>query len=307
MISWLIGVSLRYKLVVLALAAGVMVFGVQQARQMPVDATPEFAPPVIEVQTEALGLSAPEVEELVTLNLEELLNGTPWLKSIRSTSVPGLSSILLTFEPGTDVLRARQLVSERLTLAVAIPNVAQPPVILQPQSSANRVMMVGLSSSTVSAIEMGVLARWNIRPALLSVPGVANVAIWGQRERQLQVQVDPEKLEANNISLDQIVQTTGNAMWVLPAHVPPGIHTRFRRLDRDSQPAPRSAPRVPHINGCRPLQGHHRRGGTASAGRRRRCRSEPSATDRRCRPDQGLGPHAGDREVPEREHPPGHP
>ncbi len=216
MISWLIGVSLRYKLVVLALAAGVMVFGVQQARQMPVDATPEFAPPVIEVQTEALGLSAPEVEELVTLNLEELLNGTPWLKSIHSTSVPGLSSILLTFEPGTDVLRARQLVSERLTLAVAIPNVAQPPVILQPQSSANRVMMVGLSSSTVSAIEMGVLARWNIRPALLSVPGVANVAIWGQRERQLQVQVDPEKLEANNISLDQIVQTTGNAMWVSP-------------------------------------------------------------------------------------------
>ena len=216
MISWLIGVSLRYKLVVLALAAGVMVFGVQQARQMPVDATPEFAPPVIEVQTEALGLSAPEVEELVTLNLEELLNGTPWLKSIRSTSVPGLSSILLTFEPGTDVLRARQLVSERLTLAVAIPNVAQPPVILQPQSSANRVMMVGLSSSTVSAIEMGVLARWNIRPALLSVPGVANVAIWGQRERQLQVQVDPEKLEADNISLDQIVETTGNAMWVSP-------------------------------------------------------------------------------------------
>ncbi len=227
MISWLIGVSLRYKLVVLALAAGVMVFGVQQARQMPVDATPEFAPPVIEVQTEALGLSAPEVEELVTLNLEELLNGTPWLKSIHSTSVPGLSSILLTFEPGTDVLRARQLVSERLTLAVAIPNVAQPPVILQPQSSANRVMMVGLSSSTVSAIEMGVLARWNIRPALLSVPGVANVAIWGQRERQLQVQVDPEKLEANNISLDQIVRDHRQCHVGVPAHVPPGIHARF--------------------------------------------------------------------------------
>jgi|tagenome__1003787_1003787.scaffolds.fasta_scaffold20989775_6 Cu/Ag efflux pump CusA len=216
MIHWLILTSLRFKLVVLALAAAVLVLGVQQARQMPVDAAPEFSPPIIEVQTEALGLSAPEVENLVTLNLEELLNGTPWLKSIHSRSVPGLSSIVLSFEPGTDVMRARQLVSERLTLAIAIPNVAQPSVILQPFSSANRVMMVGLSSTTVSPIEMGVLARWNVRPALLAVPGVANVAVWGQRERQLQVQIEPDKLEANNVSLDQVVKTTGNAMWVSP-------------------------------------------------------------------------------------------
>ena len=230
MISWLIGVSLRYKLVVLALAAGVMVFGVQQARQMPVDATPEFAPPVIEVQTEALGLSAPEVEEVVTLNLEELLNGTPWLKSIRSTSVPGLSSILLTFEPGTDVLRARQLVSERLTLAVAIPNVAQPPVILQPQSSANRVMMVGLSSSTVSAIEMGVLARWNIRPALYPISGVANVAIWGQRERQLQVQVDPERAQGRqHLAGLQIVRDHRQCPCGSPHSRPAGIRAQHRR------------------------------------------------------------------------------
>ena len=110
---------------------------------------------MIEVQTEALGLSAPEVEDLVTLNLEELLNGTPWLTDIHSTSVPGLSSILLTFEPGTDVLRARQLVQERLALSFAIPNVAKPPVIIQPLSTTNRVMMVGLSSKTVSPIEMG--------------------------------------------------------------------------------------------------------------------------------------------------------
>ena len=128
----------------------------------------------------------------------------------------GLSSILLTFEPGTDVLRARQLVQERLALSFAIPNVAKPPVIIQPLSTTNRVMMIGLSSKTVSPIEMGILARWNIRPALLAVPGVANVSIWGQRERQLQVQVEPERLLANHITLDQIVRTTGNAMWVSP-------------------------------------------------------------------------------------------
>jgi Cu/Ag efflux pump CusA len=216
MLLSIVEASLRFRLLVLAVATGILVAGVQQARTMPVDALPEFAPPTIEVQTEALGLSAPEVESLVTLNLEELLNGTPWLTSIHSTSVPGLSSILLSFEPGTDVLRARQLVQERLTLSFAIPNVAKPPIIIQPLSTTNRVMMVGLSSKTVSPIEMGVLARWNIRPALLAVPGVANVAIWGQRERQLQVQVEPRKLLAADVTLDQVVESTGNAMWVSP-------------------------------------------------------------------------------------------
>ncbi len=216
MMRWAIDGALRFRLLVVALGAAVLVAGVQQARTMPVDALPEFAPPQIEVQTEALGLSAPEVESLVTLNLEELLNGTPWLTSIHSTSVPGLSSILLSFEPGTDVLRARQLVQERLTLSFAIPNVAKPPIIIQPLSTTNRVMMIGLSSKTQSPLEIGVLARWNIRPALLAVPGVANVAIWGQRERQLQVQVQPQKLLAADVTLDQIVRTTGNAMWVSP-------------------------------------------------------------------------------------------
>src|SRR6266581_2617264 len=208
--------SLKFRLLVVALAIATFSVGIIQLRSMPADALPEFAPPYVEVQTEAPGLSAPEVEELVTLNLEELLNGTPWLQSIRSTSVPGLSSITLIFQPGTDIIRARQLVSERLSLAYALPNVAQAPVILPPLSATSRVMMIGLSSKQVSAIEMSVLARWNIRPALLSVPGVANVAIWGMRDRQLQVLVDPEKLRAHHVTLDQIVSTTGNALCVSP-------------------------------------------------------------------------------------------
>jgi Cu/Ag efflux pump CusA len=216
MIGWIIEWSMKFRLFVLALAIALMIVGITQLRNMPVDSLPEFAPPYVEVQTEALGLSAPEVEELVTLNLEELMNGTPWLQTMRSTSVPGLSSITLIFQPGTDIIRARQLVSERLSLAYALPNVAQPPVILPPLSATSRAMIVGLSSKQVSAIEMSVLARWNIRPALLSVPGVANVAIWGMRDRQLQVQVDPAKLRANNVTLDQIVSTTGNALWVSP-------------------------------------------------------------------------------------------
>ena len=216
MIRWIVGWSLKFPLLMLALAVALILVGITQLRNTPVDALPEFAPPYVEVQTEALGLSASEVEELISFNLEELLNGTPFLQSMRSTSVPGLSSIVLYFQPGTDILRARQLVSERLSLAYALPNVAQPPVILQPMSATSRVMMVGLSSKQVSPIQMSVLARWNIRPALLSVPGVANVSIWGMRDRQLQVLVDPQRLQARHVTLDQIVSTTGNALWVSP-------------------------------------------------------------------------------------------
>jgi Cu/Ag efflux pump CusA len=216
MMRWIIEWSMQFRLFVVALAIALVVVGIAQLGNMPVDALPEFAPPYVEVQTEALGLSASETEELVTLNQEELLNGTPWLQTIRSTTVAGLSSIILFFQPGTDIIRARQLVSERLGLAYALPNVAQPPAILQPMSATSRVMMVGLSSKQVSPIEMSVLARWTIRPALLSVPGVANVSIWGMRDRQLQVLVDPAKLRANHVTLDQIVATTGNALWVSP-------------------------------------------------------------------------------------------
>ena len=84
--------------------------------------------------------------------------------------------------------------------------------MLQPLSSANRVMMIGLSSSELSPIDMSVLARWTIRPRLMGVPGVANVAIWGQREQQLQVQVDPERLRDQDVSLLQVVESTANAL-----------------------------------------------------------------------------------------------
>jgi Cu/Ag efflux pump CusA len=214
---WLAAGSVRSRGVVLALAVVLAVLGVSQLRTMPVDVLPEFVPPTVQIQTEALGLSAAEVEQLITVPLEQdLLNGVAWLKTIRSQSVPGLSSVELVFEPGTDLLNARQLVQEKLTQAAGLPNVSKPPQMLPAVSSTSRVMMIGLSSRSLSLIDLSVLARWTVRPRLLGVPGVANVAIWGQRERQLQVQVDPNRLAGAGVSLAQVVKSTGNALWVSP-------------------------------------------------------------------------------------------
>ncbi|VAX00552.1 Cobalt-zinc-cadmium resistance protein CzcA; Cation efflux system protein CusA [hydrothermal vent metagenome] len=217
MMRFIIGSSIQSRFLVVVIAMIILIIGVNQLKDMPLDVFPEFSPIFIEVQTEALGLSAVEVEGLITVPLEaDLLNGVPWLKTIRSDSVPGLSSIVLIFEPGTNLIRARQMVQERLTQAHALPNVSKPPTMLLPLSSTSRVLKIGLSSDTLSLIDMSVLARWNIKPHLMGVPGVANVSVWGQRKQQLQVQIDPKKLKNKGVTLDQIIKTTGEALWVSP-------------------------------------------------------------------------------------------
>ena len=128
MMRWIVETSLKLRYMVIVFAAVLLVFGISQLRAMPVDVYPEFDPPLVEVQTEALGLSAAEMEALITVPLEaDLLNGVAWLDQIYSESVAGMSSILLVFEPGTDPIRARQMVQERLTQTFALPNVSKPP------------------------------------------------------------------------------------------------------------------------------------------------------------------------------------
>ena len=217
MLRGIVASSVRFRLLVLGIAGGLMVLGATQIPNARVDILPEFNPPYVEVQTEALGLSAEEVEELVTVPLEaDLLNGVAFLEEIRSESIAGLSSIVMTFEPGTDIFEARQVVAERLTQAHALPNVSRAPAMLQPLSTENRVMMVSLRATDLSLIDMSVLARWTIRPRLMGVPGVANVSIWGERNRQLQVLVDPAELQQQGVSLGEVISTTGNALWVSP-------------------------------------------------------------------------------------------
>ena len=115
----------------------------------------------------------------------------------------------MLFERGTDLMGARQLVQERLLrVASSLPAAAHPPVILSPLSSLSRVLKIGVTSERLSQVELSTLAKWTIRPRLMSIPGVANVAIWGQRDRQLQVLVDPDRLRANNVTLNDVVTAT---------------------------------------------------------------------------------------------------
>ena len=219
MMRSIIGTSLRFRLLVVAGAALLLAVGISRAQSAPVDVLPEFTPPYVEIQTEALGLSAQEVEQLITIPAEaDLLNGVEGVDVIRSKSLPGLSSIVLVFNPDADLYTSRALVQERLAQmgAAAMPNVSDPPVMLQPYSSSSRVLMFGLASDQVSPIEKSVIARWTIRPRLLGVPGVANVSIWGFRDRQLQVQVDPEQLRDRGVTLEQVVESAGNAQISTP-------------------------------------------------------------------------------------------
>ena len=210
---WLVSLSLRNRVVIVALGVLLVLLSARTLRTTPLDVFPEFAPPLVEVQTEAPGLSTNEVESLVTVPLEAALNGVRGLARIRSKSVLGLSSVVLILDPATDVMAARQMVQERLSRAASqLPAVAHPPVMLSPLSSLSRVMKIGMTSETLSQVELTTLAKWTVRPRLMAIPGVANVAIWGQRDRQLQVLVDPDRLRAHALTVDQVVRAAGEGV-----------------------------------------------------------------------------------------------
>ena len=213
MMRWIVGSSLKFRFLVIAIAAGMMYFGLERVRQMPMDVFPEFAPPMVEIQTEGIGMTSPEVEELITTPMEQELRGTPELQFIRSKSVNGLSMIRLIFKQGTDVLHARQLVQERLDLATRIlPLSAGAPVMLQPLSATSRVMKIGITSKVHDLKDLSMIAYWTIKFRLLQVPGVANVPIWGERIKMLTVQVDPEKLRVHGVPLKDVEEAVGEAL-----------------------------------------------------------------------------------------------
>jgi CzcA family heavy metal efflux pump len=213
MMRWIVGTSLKFRYLVVVAGLALMVFGLGMLRDTPVDVFPEFAQPKVEIQTMTFGLSAEETEELVTVPMEQSLQGIPNLDVIRSKSVPGLSQIVLLFDRGTDLMHARQVVDERVgTITPSLPTWAAPPVMIQPLSSTSRVMKIGLTSDSLSLMDMSIIAYWKIRARLLRVPGVANTPIWGERLKMQQLQLDPAKLERHGVSLTRVMDDSANAL-----------------------------------------------------------------------------------------------
>jgi len=213
MFRWIIGSSLKLRFLVSATAAALMFFGIQQMRKMPVDVFPEFAPPKVEIQTEGIGMTSAEIEELITIPIEDRMRGIPGVEYVRSSSVVGLSQVVILFKMGTDLMQARQDVQERLKLAIAeLPQSSGMPVILQPLSSTSRCMKIGLTSKVYDMLDLSMIAYWTIKFRLLTIPGVANVPMWGERIKALSVWPDPTLMRAHNVTLDEVMETTSEAL-----------------------------------------------------------------------------------------------
>lgn len=211
----LVGFAVRLPRVVLALACAVLVFGLSALTGARYDVFPEFAPPIVTIQTEAQGLDSEQVEVLVTQPVEVAVGGLPGLETLRSTSIQGLSVITAAFKAGSDVDRIRQRVNERLAaLAGRMPDGVAAPAMTPLTSSTLTVLLVGLTSETRDAMDLRHVAEWTVRRRLQAVPGIAQVSIYGGAVRSLQVQVRPDDLIRFQIGLNDVLAAARKATGV---------------------------------------------------------------------------------------------
>ena len=215
MLSHIVHFSLRFRGIVIALALALAGYGIYSYTQAKYDVFPEFAPPMVNIQAEAAGLAPEQVEQLVTLPIENAINGVEGIEALRSQSIQGLGLIVVTFHSGTDIYRARQAIAERLTtVAGQLPQGVKPPGMTPLTSSTSTILIVGLTSEKRSLMQLRTLADWTLKQRLLSVPGVAKVSVFGGDAKEFQVQVRPDRLVAYDLSIDDVLAAAGRATAV---------------------------------------------------------------------------------------------
>ncbi len=218
MLSAIVRFSLRFRGAVLSLAVAMLGYGLYTLSHARYDVFPEFAPPTVAIQTEAPGLSPEQVELLVTQPIENVLNGVTGIDSLRSNSIQGLSITSVIFRDGNGIYLNRQLVNERLaTLAGQLPHGVSAPIMTPLTVSTSTVVVLGLTSHSKSLMDLRTAADWTLRPRLLAVPGVANIAVFGGQVKQIQVQPLPDKLVQYGLSLNDVVTAAQKATGVLGA------------------------------------------------------------------------------------------
>ncbi|WP_425391974.1 efflux RND transporter permease subunit [Ekhidna sp.] len=207
MLNKILSISLQNRLMVLLGAVVLSVAGLYIARNMNVDVFPDLTAPTVTILTEAHGMESEEVEKLVTYQLETAMNGSPNVRRIRSSSAAGISIVWIEFEWGTDIYRARQIVSERIPMVREnLPSGVGTPTMAPISSIMGEVMLLGVRSDSLSAMELRTLADWTIRPRIKSIGGIANVIVIGGDYKQYQVLANPEKLKYYDVSLGELLE-----------------------------------------------------------------------------------------------------
>jgi CzcA family heavy metal efflux pump len=235
MLNSIVRWSIQQRWIVVIISLVISLWGLRVLTQMPLDVFPNFAPPQVEIQTEALGLAPEEVEALVTRPIESAINGTPGLDALRSSSAVGISAVRAVFSGDTDIYRARQLVTERLQQARnQLPQGAKAPEILPVTSPLGNIVKYAFTSKTTPMMEVWRIVNWQIRNRLLAVPGVSNIFIFGGDERQYQVLVDLAKLKAFDVSLEDVTKAAAAANVNAPggAIITPDTELLVRGLGR---------------------------------------------------------------------------
>lgn len=206
LLNGIIRFSLNNRMVVLVIAALCLVAGIYSTTHTEVDVFPDLNAPTVVVMTEAEGMAPEEVERLVTFPIETAVNGATNVRRVRSSSATGFSIVNIEFDWGTDIYKARQIVSEKIAMVGAdLPeNVGNP--TLGPQASIlGELMIIGLTADTTSMQDLRTIADWTIRPRLLSTGGVAQVAVMGGDIKEYQILMDPGKMRRHGVSMDEVI------------------------------------------------------------------------------------------------------
>ncbi len=207
MIGKLIRFSLQNKYLVILLAVVLVIFGIRTAVNMDIDVFPDLTAPTVVVMTDAHGMASEEVERLVTFPIETAVNGATGVRRVRSTSAYGFSFVWVEFDWGTDIFRARQIVSEKLiTISSQIPMGVEQPVLAPQSSVMGEIFFIGLQADSTSLMDLRTLADWSIKPLLLATEGVSQVTIIGGDSKQYQVLANPQKMSYYKVSLGELAE-----------------------------------------------------------------------------------------------------
>ncbi len=254
MLAALVRFAINFRGVVIAIATLLMIYSVYRLSRAGLDIFPEFSPNLIVVQTEAPGYSTEQVEILVTRPIESALSGLIGIDHVRSESIQGLSIVNIYFDEDTDIYRNRQLVSERLAGLTnnLLPDGVGPAVPVPMASSSATILTMGVTSESKNLMDLRSIVDWNLVPTILSVPGVADVNVFGGEVKQLQIQIDADKLNKFSLGVNDVVEAAKQATGIFGAGF---IENTNQRLTLSITGLPQdkldiSAVVVKHVNGA---------------------------------------------------------